>query len=328
VRRRHFIVGAGAAAVWPRIGRAQQPEGMRRIGVLSIFHETDAEPSVWLKAFHDELRNLGWEKGRNIRIESRLVDNDKQRLRTDAAELVAMKPDVIFAVTTLALAALKSETQTVPIVFVQVSDPVRLGFVTSLARPGGNITGFVSHEHAIGGKWVGLLKDTAPATNRMAVVFDPENPSQPPYLQGIEAAAPVFGMHVTHVGMRNAADLDQAIRAFAKQPNGGILVAPSSIAVHYRDFIIELAARSRLPAIYPYRTFAISGGLVSYGADLRDAYAKAASYVDRILQGAKPGDLPVQLASKFELVVNLRTAKALGLTMPEPFLQQADEVIE
>jgi putative ABC transport system substrate-binding protein len=213
-------------------------------------------------------------------------------------------------------------------VFAQVSDPVRLGFVTSLARPGGNITGFVSHEHAIGGKWVGLLKDTAPATKRMAIVFDPENPSQPAYLESIEAAAPTFGVDVIHAGMRNAADLEQAISAFTQLPNGGIIVAPSSIAVHHRDFIIDLAARYRLPAVYPYRTFAVTGGLISYGADLRDAYAKAASYVDRILKGAKPGDLPVQLASKFDLVVNLRTAKALGLTMPEPFLQQADEVIE
>ena len=251
LKRREFITLLGGASAWPVTARGQQPEGMRRIGVLSIFHETDAEPSVWLKAFHDQLQNLGWEKGRNVRIESRLVDNDRQRLRTGAAELVAMKPDVVFAVTTLALAALKSETQTVPIVFVQVSDPVRLGFVTSLARPGGNITGFVSHEHAIGGKWVGLLKDTAPATNRMAVVFDPENPSQPAYLQGIEVAAPAFGMQVTHARMRNTGDLEKVIRAFAQEPGGGMIVAPSSIAVHHRDFIIDLAARSRLPAIYP-----------------------------------------------------------------------------
>jgi putative tryptophan/tyrosine transport system substrate-binding protein len=328
LRRREFITLLGTAAAWPLALRAQQPEGMRRIGVLSMFHETDAEPSVWLKAFQDQLQNLGWENGRNIRVESRLVDNNTQRLRSGAAEIVATKPDVIFAVTSPALTALKAETQTIPIVFVQVSDPVRLGFVTSLARPGGNITGFVTYEHAIGGKWVGLLKDIAPTTSRIAVVFDPENPSQPAYLQGIEAAAPAFGVQVTQPGTRNAGDLEQTIRAFAQHSNTGMIILPSSMAIHHRDFIINLAGRSRLPAVYPYRTFAQSDGLISYGADLRDAYAKAASYVDRILKGAKPGDLPVHLANKFELVVNLRTAKALGLTIPEPFLQQADEVIE
>jgi ABC-type uncharacterized transport system substrate-binding protein len=329
MRRREFTAAlACAAAAWPIIGSAQQPEGVRRVGVLSIFGESDSEATAWLKAFEDELKRLGWEQGRSVRIESRLSGNDTRRLQTAAAELVATKPDVIFAVTTLALAVLNRETQTIPIVFVQVSDPVRLGFVTSLARPGGNITGFVTHEFQIGGKWIGLLRDTAPGTTHVAFLFDPDNPSQPAYLQGIEAAAPTLGVQVTRAGVRNAAEIEQAIHAFAQHPNGGLVISPSSITLRHRDLIIDLAAKSRLPAVYPYRIFAQSGGLISYGADLRDAYAKAASYVDRVLKGAKVADLPVQLSNKFELLVNLKTAKALGLTIPEPFLQQADEVIE
>ena len=330
MRRRDFIAGIAGlpAAAWPFPAPAQVAEGMRRIGVLSVFNESDAEPSVWLKAFHDELQKLGWEQGRNVQIVSRLSGSDAQQLRAGAAELVAMNPDVIFAVTTLALAAVKAVPHTIPTVFVQVSDPVKLGFVTSLSRPGGHVTGFVTHEHEIVGKWLGLLKDIAPDSRRVGVIFDPDNPSQPAYLQAIEAAAPVFGMQITPTGMRNVGELEQAMLAFAQQPNGSIIVAPSSMAVRHRDFVVATAARFRLPAVYPYRTFAENGGLVSYGADLRDAYAKAASYVDRILKGTKPADLPVQLASKFELVVNLRTAKTLGLAIPEPFLQQADDVIE
>jgi putative ABC transport system substrate-binding protein len=301
---------------------------MRRIGVLTIFSEADSEPNAWLKVFQHELQKLGWEPGRNIQFETRLAGADAQRLQTGAAELIAMKPDVIFAATAPALAALARETRATPIVFVQVSDPVKLGFVSSLARPGGNMTGIVNFEHQIGGKWLDLLKDTAPGRNRVAVLFEAENPSQPAYLQAIEAAAPSFGMQVTRVGVRNAAEIEHAVHAFAQQPNGALLVAPNSVAIRYGGVIIDLAARSRLPAIYPYRFFAERGGFISYGADLADAYGKAASYVDRILRGANAADLPVQLTSKFELVVNLNTAKALGLTIPEPFLQQADEVIE
>jgi putative ABC transport system substrate-binding protein len=239
-----------------------------------------------------------------------------------------MTPDVLFAAASPALVALNRETRSLPIVFVQVSDPVKLGFVASLARPGGNITGFVNFEHPIGGKWLDLLKDTAPGRTRVAVIFDPDNPSQPAYLQAIEAAAPSFGVQLTRAEVRNAAEIEHAINAFAQQPNGALLVAPNAVTILHRDLIIALAARHRLPAVYPYRFFATSGGFISYGVDLRELYRQAASYVDRILKGAKPGDLPIQLASKFELVVNLKTAKALGLTIPEPFLQHADEVIE
>jgi putative tryptophan/tyrosine transport system substrate-binding protein len=226
------------------------------------------------------------------------------------------------------LAPLQRQTRSVPIVFVQVSDPVKLGFVANLARPGGNITGFANFEHPIGGKWLELLKDTAPGRSRVAVIVDPDNPSQIAYLEAVEAAAPAFGVQLTRADVRNAAELERAIVAFAQQPNGALLVAPNAVTITHRDLIIGLAARHRLPAVYPYRVFAASGGFISYGIDLADGYREAAGYVDRILKGAKPGDLPVQLSSKFELVVNLKTAKALGLTISEPFLQHADEVIE
>ena len=329
MRRRAFIsLLGGAAATWPLAARAQQAERMRRVGVLTALADNDPEAMAWLKAFQEELQRLGWEQGRNIRIELRSAGSDQHRLRTGAAELVAMTPDVLFANATPALVALNSETRSLPIVFVQVSDPVKLGFVANLARPGGNVTGFANFEHPIGGKWLDLLKDTAPGMSRVAVILDPDNASQIAYWQGIEAAAPSFRVQLTRIDVRNAAEIEDAINAFAQQPNGALLVAPNAVTIFHRDLIIALAAQHRLPAIYPYRLFAASGGFISYGVDLPDLYRQAASYVDRILKGAKPGDLPVQLASKFELVVNLKTAKALGLTIPEPFLQQADEVIE
>jgi ABC-type uncharacterized transport system substrate-binding protein len=221
-----------------------------------------------------------------------------------------------------------ADARSVPIVFVQVSDPVKLGFVADLARPGGNITGFANFEHPIGGKWLELLKDIAPGRTRVAVLFEPDNPSQGAYLQGLDAAAPTFGVQLTRAGVRNGGDIERAITASVQEPNAALIVAPNTVTIPNRDLIIALAARYRLPAVYPYRFFARSGGLISYGIDLADQYRQAAGYVDRILKGAKPGDLPVQLAAKFELVVNLKTAKALGLTIPEPFLQHADEVIE
>jgi len=226
------------------------------------------------------------------------------------------------------MAALNRETHSVPIVFVHVSDPVKLGFVASLARPGGNITGFANFEHPIGGKWLELLKDTAPGRSRVAVILDPDNQAESAYWEAIEAAAPSFGAQLTRADVRDAADIERAIAEFAQLPNGALIVAPNAVTILHRDLIIALAARHRLPAIYPYRFFAASGGFISYGVDLPDLYRQAAAYVDRILRGAKPGDLPVQLASKFELVVNLKTAKALGLTISEPFLQTAAEVIE
>jgi putative ABC transport system substrate-binding protein len=328
IRREFIALLGGAAVTWPLAARAQQSEPARRIGVLTALSESDPEVMAWQKAFQDELQRLGWEQGRNIRIEQRSGGSDEHRQRTNAAELVRMMPDVLFANATPALVALNRETRSLPIVFVQVSDPVKLGFVAKLARPGGNITGFANFEHPIGGKWLDLLKDTAPGRSRVGVILDPDNPSQIAYWQAIEAAAPSFAVQVSRTDVRNAVEMERAINAFAQQPNGALLVAPNAVTIFHRDLIIALAARHRLPAIYPYRFFATSGGFISYGVDLPYLYRQAASYVDRILKGAKPGDLPVQLASKFELVVNLKTAKALDLTISEPFLQHADEVIE
>jgi putative ABC transport system substrate-binding protein len=328
MKRRAFIaLLGGAAAAWPLVARAQQ-ERMRRIGVLTNLDEADPELKGWLTAFQVELQKLGWAQGRNISFEYRWPGSDEQRLQSSAADLVKAAPDVIFAAATPALVALYRESRSLPIVFVQVSDPVKLGFVTSLARPGGNMTGFTTFEYPVGGKWLELLKDTAPGRTRVAVLLDPSNPSGLAYLQGVEAAAPSLGVQLTRADVHNAADIERAINDFAQQPNGALVVAPTAATILHRNLIITLAARHRLPAVYPYRFFASSGGFISYGVDLAEQYRQAAGYVDRILRGANPGELPVQLSSKFELVVNLKTAKALGLTIPEPFLQHADEVIE
>ena len=328
MKRREFItLLGGAAIVWPLAARAQS-EQMRRIGFLTTLSDTDPEVKGWLTAFQAEMQKLGWTLGHNFSIEYRWPGSNEQRLRSSAAELVKMAPDVIFTAATPALAALHRESRSLPIVFVQVSDPVKLGFVGSLTRPGGNITGFSTFEYPIGGKWLELLKDTAPGRSRVAVLLDPDNPSGVAYLQGVETAAPTFGVQLTRADVRNAADIERAISDFAQQPNGALVVAPTAVTILHRDLIIALAARHRLPAVYPYRYFETDGGFISYGVDLAEQYRQAAGYVDRILKGAKPGELPVQLSSKFELVINLKTAKALGLTIPEPFLQHADEVIE
>jgi len=328
MKRREFIsLFGGAAAAWPLAVRAQQNQ-IRRVGVLMTNTEKDPEPQAWTSAFEAGLNGLGWVLDRDLRIEYRWGENDPQRLRIYAAELVGMAPDVIFAGAAPALVALHRETRSIPIVFTQISDPVKLGFVASLARPGGNITGFANFEHPIAGKWLDLLKDTAPNTTRVGIVLDPDNLTQAVYLQAIEAAAPSFRFKVIRIDVRSAAEIESAINAFAQQSNGALLVLPTTITTTHRDLIVALTARHRILAIYPYRFFATSGGFISYGVDLPHLYRQAASYVDRILKGAKAGDLPVQLASKFELVVNLKAAKALGLTIPEPFLQLADKVIE
>jgi putative ABC transport system substrate-binding protein len=235
---------------------------------------------------------------------------------------------VLFCAGTPSLLALSRETRSVPIVFVQVPDPVKLGFAASLARPAGNVTGFTTYEYSMSGKWVELIKDTAPRTIRVAVIVDPANPSHTEYVRALEASASLLNVRVTTAGIRGAADIEGAIEEFARQPDGALIVLPSAPAIVHRDLIISLAARHRLPAVYPYRFFAIGGGFMSYGIDLADTYRRAASYIDLILKGGKPGELPVQLSAKFQLVVNLKTAKALGLAIPEPFIQRADEVIE
>jgi putative tryptophan/tyrosine transport system substrate-binding protein len=295
--------------------------------VLLPFGEGNPAVNDWVKAFQDELQRLGWEQGRNIQVEYRLAGTDVNRLRTEAAELIRFNPDVLFTAGTSALAPLARETRSIPIVFVQVSDPVKLGLVASLAQPGGNITGFANFEHPIGGKWLELIKDTAPGRTHVGILFDPDNPSQIAFLRGIEAAAPASGVQLVRAGVRNATDIERSIDALA-QPDGALIVAPNSVTILHGRLIIALAARYRLPAIYPYRFFAANGGFISYGVDLSYLYRQAASYVDRILKGTKPGDLPVQLASKFEFVINLKTAKTLGLDVPLGVTAGADEVIE
>jgi putative ABC transport system substrate-binding protein len=329
LRRREFIAFlGGAAAAWPLAARAQQSDKVRRIGVLLPWPENDLEAKARVAAFREGLHKLGWTEGRNVRIDYRWAGDDADRLKAYAAELVGMAPDVILAGAQTAMSALYRETPTIPIVFAQVGDPVGQGFVASLARPGGNITGFVSIEYAIGVKWLELLKQIAPRVVRVAVIYDPANPSWGGYLREIEAGVPSFGVQLFPSAVRDAEAIERAIDAFAGEPNGGLIVLPSPVSVAHREQIIALAAKHRLPAVYSFRFYVTSGGLASYGVDTIDLWRRAASYVDRILKGEKSGDLPVQQPTKFELVINLKTAKALGLDVPPMLLARTDEVIE
>lgn len=329
MRRRDFVTLLGGATVtWPLAVRAQQGERARRIGVLLPFADDDPDAKTWLAAFQQGLQALGWEQGRNIEIEYRWTAGDPTRRTSYAVELAGIGFDLLFVTGSPELGELHRQTAMTPIVFAQVSDPVKLGILANLARPGGNITGYVNFEHSVGAKWLSLLKDTTPNVNRVAVIFDPRNLAMPSYLEAVKVAAPSFGISLTLADVRNATDIEHAITSFAQYPNGGMVVVPNAPTILHRDLIIGLAARYKLPAIYGYRLFTRSGGFISYGVDLADQYRQAASYVDRILKGAKPGDLPVQLPTKYELIVNLKTAKGLGLTLPEAFLQTADEVIE
>ena len=328
IRRRKFLATLGGAAVaWPLVARAQQ-ERMRRIGVLTPLAEGDREGQARIAAFREGLGKLGWTEGRDVQIEYRSFAGDRDRAHVYAAELVNLKPDVIFAATTSSLAVLHQETRSVPIVFAQVADPVGGGFVASLARPGGNITGFSQYEYGIGAKWVELLKQIAPQVTRVAVVYDSANPESKEYLPVIEAAARSLGVQVSISAVRDAAEIERAIEEFAREPNGALIPLPGPLMGVRRDLIISLATRHRLPNVYAFRYYAIGGGLASYGTNLIDQYRRAAGYVDRILKGEKPGDLPVQQATKFELVINLKAAKALGLDPPISLLARTDEVIE
>jgi putative tryptophan/tyrosine transport system substrate-binding protein len=329
MRRREFITLLGGAGMaWPLGARAEQADSARHIGFLSAIHESDPEAQGWIKEFTQRLQELGWADGRNIRIDVRYGAADAMRISTAATELVELHPDVIIAGGLPAAAALRQQTLFIPIVFVHVADPVSGGFVTNLARPEGNITGFTNFEFSIGGKWLQLLKDCAPAVSRIAVVFDPTNPSWAAYLRTIEAIAPSFGIKLTPAGVRDATEIKQRIAAFAREPNGAAVVFPSPVTIQHREAIIAAAAEHRLPAMYPYRVFTVDGGLMSYGALLLDTYGRAASYADRILRGAKVAELLVQQPTKYELVINLKTAKALGLEVPATLLATADETIE
>ena len=329
MRRRKFLgVLGGVAAAWPLVASAQQPDRVRRIGVLMGFSENDDVWQAYLTAFKQRLQDLGWTDGRNVRFDIRFTGESTERTRIAAAELVALAPDVIFVTTNPVVSALTQATRTIPIVFTWVSDSVGSGYVASLAHPGGNVTGFHNFEPAMGGKWLGVLKQIAPRVRRAAVVHVPEIAANVAFIRVAEAASTSLGMTVTAAGVRDAADIERVLMEFAREPNGGLIVTPSPLTATKRDLIIAVAARLGLPAIYSFRFYVASGGLVSYGIDQLETVREVASYVDRILRGAKPGELPVQLPTKFQLVVNLKTAKSLGLTIPESFLLFADEVIE
>ena len=330
MRRREFIMLlGGATAAWPLAARAQQPERLRRIGVLMGIAENDPAGPAFVSAFTRALRDLGWRDGANIRIDYRWGAGDSDRIRSFARELVELKPDLIVGQTTPVVAALKQQTRTVPIVFIQVSDPVGSDFIAGIAEPGGNITGFTNLESSMSSKLLELLKEIAPGITRVALLFNPETaPDGGSYfLRPVEAAAPALKVKVIPAA-HSAAEIDAAIAALAREPGAGLIVMPDVFVLAHRDQILALAEQYRLPAAYAYRFFATGGGLISYGTDLADLFRRAAAYVDRILKGAKPADLPVQQPIKFELVINLKTARALGLDVPDRLLALADEVIE
>ena len=327
VRRREFISLLGGAAAWPLSARAQQPERVRRIGVLMYVAADDAEGQARLAAFTQALTQLGWSDGHNLRIDTRYATADD--IRRHAAELAALAPDVILAGTgTATVAPLLQATRTVPIVFTVVIDPVGAGFVTSLAQPGGNATGFTNYEYSMSGKWLELLKEIAPNVTRVAVLRDPAIASGIGQFGAVQIVAPSLGVQLSPLDVRDAGEIERAIGAFASGLNGGLIVTASPVANVHRNLIVTLAARHKLPAIYFSGRFVVDGGLISYGPDFIDQYRRAAGYVDRILKGEKPADLAVQASTKYELVINLKTAKAMGLTFPPAVLGRADQVIE
>jgi ABC-type uncharacterized transport system substrate-binding protein len=328
MRRREFITLLGGAAAWPLAARAQQGERMRRIGLLLPAAADDREFQVWVAALHQGLAQLGWIIGRNLRIDTRWAGANGADINRHAAELAALAPDVIVAHGTSTVRPLLLATRTVPIVFPIAGDPVGAGLVESLARPGGNATGFMTFEYSLSGKWLELLKQIAPGTTRAAILRDPTQGAGTGLFAAIQAVAPSLRIEVTPVNMRVAEEIERAVTAFARSPNGGMVVTAGASAIVHGDLILALATRHRLPAVYYERFYAVAGGLMSYGPDRIDQYRRAAGYVDRILKGEKPADLPVQAPTKYDLVINLKTAKALGLKVPPMLLARADEVIE
>ena len=330
MRRREFITLFGVAAlVGPRAARAQQPDRVRRVGVLMSRAAGDPEEQARFAGFLQGLQKLGWTDGRNVRIDYRWAAADADRSRTYAAELVAVAPDVILASGSASVAGLLQTTRTVPIVFVNVIDPVGAGYVARLARPGGNATGFTAFEYSLSGKWLELLKEIAPNLTRIAILRDPALAAGIGQFAAIQAMAPSsFGVELSPIDVRDGGEIERDVATLARESNGGLIVTGSSSAAVHRELIVMLAARHRLPAVYPFRYFVTSGGLISYGPDPIDVFRRAAGYVDRILKGEKAADLPVQAPTTYELVINLKTAKALGLTIPASLLARADEVIE
>ena len=329
MRRRQFVTFLGGAAAWPLAARAQQErERVRRVGVLMATPADDPEGQARIAALLQALQQLGWTVGLNVRIDDRWSAGDAGNARKYAAELVALAPDVILASGAAAMEPLLQATRTVPIVFALAADPVGAGYVDSLARPGGNDTGFMTQEYGFGGKWLELLKEIVPGVTRAAVIRDFAITAGIGMFGAIQSAAPSLGVEVSPVNVRDAGEMERAIAAFARSSNGGLIVTPSGLASSRRDLIVTLAARYKLPTVYYQRPFVAAGGLASYGIDLIDQYRRSAGYLDRILKGEKPADLPVQNPTKFELVINLKTARALGLTIPVTLLARADEVIE
>jgi putative tryptophan/tyrosine transport system substrate-binding protein len=331
MQRRDFmtLLGAGAAAAWPLTARAQQRNAVKRLGWLTTGAENDPLNDRRSGVFEPELQRLGWAVGRNLEIDHRHAGGDNNRLRVEAMDLVARAPDVIATTGTFTTSTLKQLTNSIPIVFTSVADPVASGFVASLERPGGNLTGFISVEYSLGGKWVSILKDIAPGVERVLVLHDPDNTNWTGYLPVIESAAQSLRLNVGSAQVMTIGDVESAVGTFAREPRGGMIILPGSgMMTLRREAIVELAIRHRLPAVYPFDYFAESGGLVSYGSDSRELYRGAASYVARILRGVKPADLPVQAPVKFELVINLKAAKAIGIELPYNLLLLADRVID
>jgi len=329
MRRREFItLLGGAAATWPLAARGQQGERVRRIGVLINMAADDPEGHARITAFAQGLQEAGWTTGRNVRIDYRWGGGGADAMAKYAAELVALAPDVILAATSSSVAALQRITRTIPIVFVQVIDPVSAGFVASLARPGGNATGFTIIEYGFSGKWLELLKEVAPRITRVAVIRDPTGLAQMGQMGAIQSVAPSLGVELRPVEARDAGEIERAVTAFARSGNGGLIVLSGNSSLAHRELIVTLAARERLPAVYADRVFVARGGLMSYDTNRIEQYRRAVGYVDRVLKGENPADLPVQAPTKYELVINLKTAKAIGLTVPPTLLARADEVIE
>jgi putative ABC transport system substrate-binding protein len=329
MRRREFIAGLGSAVAWPLSARAQQADRVRRIGVLMAIAESDADSPARVAAFQQSLAKFGWMLGRNLRIDYRWAGGDLERIRIAVPELIGLAPDAILADGTPVLRAMRQATTSIPIVFTVVSEPVAAGFVASLAHPGGNITGFANLEPSVGAKWLELLKQISPGVARAALVFNPETtPVSQQQARWAQAAAEKLGIAAVAVPVRDAAEIEAAVTMAGRELGGGLILPQDSFTVVHRQLIVELAARHRIPAVYAFRYFTAVGGLLSYGVDVADQFQRAATYVDRILRGTNPADLPVQQPTKFELVINLKTAKALSLTIPETLLATADEVIQ
>jgi putative tryptophan/tyrosine transport system substrate-binding protein len=328
MKRRQFItLLGGAAAAWPLMARAQQPERMRRIGVVMAYAGSDPNGQVQVAAFRQALQKLGWIEGRNIRIDFRYASDDSARVRALAVELLGLKPDLMVSNSNFITAILQSEVHSIPLVFVSVSDPIGSGFIKDLAQPGGNITGFANFQPTMGGKWLEKLREIAPQVERVGLMLHPEPPNIG-YLKSAEAAAPSLKIKLVGLEVRNSTEIERVLATFVGEPNGGLIIAPNVVTFANSGLIVALAARYRLPAIYPFAFYAKAGGLISYGFDASDQFRQGAVYADKILRGAKPADLPVQHPTKFELVINLKTAKLLGLEMPLQLQQLADEVIE